>query len=235
MPFLIKQGKQDTSQDGKFNPIVCKDVFVEVQELKAPVDQVKYPSSVEVTLRVVQGDYKNRFVSDRVSYDPQSPNSWKYRALRAAAGVPYQEGEPEDVDLELLLLHQVLKVDLGTRKGKNKNNEDTDFQSITYKKPEQSPAAGVGADVSIIQGSTRAVDFDEDVPPPTPPAPVKGDADFKEPAPAPTPEVVVKPEPKPEVKPEPKPEVKPEVKVEAKPSETSKPTGPVISDDDDWA
>lgn len=130
MPLIITQGKQDLTQDNKFNPIVAKDVLLEITELKLAKTQA---NTLEVTLRVLEGQYKNRFVFDRVTFDPNSQMSWKYRQLRKCAGSPYVEGEPASIDIEALLLHKAVKADLGIRKGKNKDGEEQEYQDIKYK------------------------------------------------------------------------------------------------------
>lgn len=130
MSLLIPQGKQDTTQDNKFNPITANDVMLEITELKLAKTQ---QNTLEVTLRVLDGQYRNRFIFDRVTFDANSPMSWKYRQLRKCAGVPYQDNEPTTIDIEALLLHKAVKADLGIRKGKNKDGEETDYQDIKYK------------------------------------------------------------------------------------------------------
>lgn len=130
MPLIIPQGKQDTTQDNKFNPITAQDVMLEITDLKLAKTQA---NTLEVTLRILDGQYKNRFVFDRVTFDANSPMSWKYRQLRKCAGVAYQDNEPASIDIEALLLHKAVKADLGIRKGKNKDGEETDYQDIKYK------------------------------------------------------------------------------------------------------
>ena len=130
MALIIPQGKQDTTQDNKFNPIIAQDVMLEITDLKLAKTQA---NTLEVTLRVLEGTYRNRFVFDRVTFDATSSMSWKYRQLRKCAGVPYQEDEPASIDIEALLLHKAVKADLGVRKGKNKDGEEQEYQDIKYK------------------------------------------------------------------------------------------------------
>lgn len=130
MSLLINQGKQDTTQDNKFNPITEKNVTAQITELKLAQSQV---NTIEVTMRLLTGANKGRFIFDRVNYDPKSDFSWKYRALRKAAGVPYSESEPAQIDIEKLLLNKAVNVDLGVRKGKNSAGEEQEYQNITYK------------------------------------------------------------------------------------------------------
>lgn len=130
MALLINQGKQDTTQDNKFNPIVEKDVLAQVTEIKLAQ---KMTNTLEITYRLLNGNHKGRFVFDRINYDPKSNMSWKYRALRKSAGVPYEDNEPATVDIEALLLNKAVTVDLSVRKGKNSAGEDTDYQDIKYK------------------------------------------------------------------------------------------------------
>lgn len=136
MPILINQGKQDTTQDGKFEPIVEKNVTVQITELALSKTQT---NTIEVTMRLLSGNSKGRFVFDRVNYDPNSNLSWKYRALRKAAGVPYSDQEPAQIDIEKLLLNKAITVDLGIRKGKNRDGEEQNYQNVTYKVATKKP------------------------------------------------------------------------------------------------
>jgi hypothetical protein len=129
MPIKIYQGVQDISQDDKFKVIVAKDVLMEITEIEL-ADETKQPNTIKLTFRIIDGAHKGRFVWDSVSFDPSSQFSWKYRSLRAAAGVPYDPEESPEIDIEELLLHQVVLVNLGSRDG----SKGGIFQSITYKK-----------------------------------------------------------------------------------------------------
>lgn len=153
MSLLINQGKQDTTQDNKFNPIVEKGVLAQITELKLAKSQT---NTIEVTMRLLNGANKGRFVFDRVNYDPTSDFSWKYRSLRKAAGVPYSEQEPAQIDIENLLLNKAVTVDLSIRKGKNQNGEEQEYQNITYKVVKQAtaPAATTPAASTAVSEST---------------------------------------------------------------------------------
>lgn len=131
MGLLIKQGKQDVSQDNKFNPIDEKNVTAQITKIAASKTMA---STLEVTMQLLNGLHKNRFIIDRVNYDPDSQFSWKYRALRKAANVPYKEDEPVTIDIEALLLNRAVLLDLGIRQGTNKDGEKQDYQNVTYKK-----------------------------------------------------------------------------------------------------
>ena len=130
MSLIINQGKQDTTQDNKFNPITEKNVLAQITEIKLATSQT---NTLEITMRLLNGANKGRFVFDRVSYDPSSDFSWKYRAVRKAAGCPYNENESAQIDIEKLLLNKAVTVDLGVRKGKNKDGVEQEYQNITYK------------------------------------------------------------------------------------------------------
>ena len=130
MALIINQGKQDTTQDNKFNPITEKNVLAQITEIKLASSQT---NTLEVTMRLLNGANKGRFIFDRVSYDPTSDFSWKYRALRKAAGCPYNENESAQIDIEKLLLNKAVTVDLGVRKGKNRDGVEQEYQNITYK------------------------------------------------------------------------------------------------------
>lgn len=140
MPLIINQGKQDTTQDNKFNPITEKNVLAQITEIKLATTQT---NTLEITMRLLNGANKGRFIFDRVNYDPKSDFSWKYRAVRKAAGCPYNENESAQIDIEKLLLNKAVTVDLGVRKGKNQAGEEQEYQNITYKvikQPASTPA-----------------------------------------------------------------------------------------------
>lgn len=130
MALLINQGKQDTSKDNKFAPIVEKNVLAQIVEIKLSEYQ---QNTLELTFRLLDGAHKGRFVYDRVNYESTSPFSWKYRNVRRFAGVPYNENEPATIDIEALLLNKAILLDLSIRKGTNKNGEEAEYQNITYK------------------------------------------------------------------------------------------------------
>lgn len=127
MGLIINQGKQDTSQDNKFDIIISKEELCQIVKLEIDPD---WDNTIKVTLKVIgETPNKNRLVWDRVSYSGEF--SWKYRNLRKAAGVPYVETESTNVDIEALLLNKAVKVELTARKG----NDGNDYQSVKYKAP----------------------------------------------------------------------------------------------------
>lgn len=140
MSLIINQGKQDTTQDNKFNPITEKNVLAQITEIKLATSQT---NTLEITMRLLNGANKGRFIFDRVSYDPNSDFSWKYRAIRKAAGCPYNENESAQIDIEKLLLNKAVTVDLGVRKGKNKDGVEQEYQNITYKVIQQPTKATI--------------------------------------------------------------------------------------------
>ena len=219
MGILINQGVQDTTQDNKFDPIVEKNVLAQITEIKL-ADAKKMPNTLEITFRILKGTHKSRFFWDRVTFDPNSDFSWKYRSLRKAAGVPYSETEPKTIDIEKLLLNKAVLVDLGIRVGKNKNHEDVNYQNVTYK------VAQTDTQTDAVVDAQAAVDFEDvvDEPKATQPDP--------------------KPEPKPAKTAKPKPAKPAEVDTPQTPA-TPEPESigtvaeiaenVVITDDDDWA
>ena len=132
MSLIIRQGKQDTSKDGIFEPIVEKDVIMAIVGLKL-CDPAKFPDTLEVEFKIIASENNlGRKVWDRVNFSPTSDFSWKYRSLRKAAGCPYSEDESEAVDIEGLLLNRAVGADLGVREG-TKDGVTKKYQSITYK------------------------------------------------------------------------------------------------------
>ncbi len=137
MPLIITQGKQDVSQDKvKYEIINAQNVLVQIVGLKL-ADNVE--NTLSIKMQVIEGPFKNRYVDDRVSFDPASPLSWRYRAIRKAVNVPYKESEPASIDVETIFLNKALRVDLSTRKGKDKTGNPKDYQAINYKSPNVSP------------------------------------------------------------------------------------------------
>ena len=129
MPVMIRQGKQDTSNDNfNFEPFEEKDVLVLIEKL----DLNKYlPGNLNVHLRLLTGAHQKRGHVELVAYDPTNANSWKYRSLRKCAGVPYQENEPEQIDIEGLLKDKIVMADftIFTKK------DGTKGQNVTFKVP----------------------------------------------------------------------------------------------------
>ena len=165
MSLLINQGKQDTTQDNKFEPITEKNVLAQITELKLAKTQT---NALEITMRLLNGAHKGRFVFDRINYDPTSDFSWKYRAIRKAAGVPYSDTENVQIDIEALLLNKAITVDLGVRKGKNSTGEEQEYQNITYKVIKQSTPAQPTATPAVQPTQTASVSESVPVEKPTP-------------------------------------------------------------------
>ena len=127
MSLIINQGKQDTSDDRNFEVMVSPNEVAQITELK--MDE-NWDNTLNITYKVIsEGNYKNRLFWDRVSFDPKSPFSWKYRNLRKAAGVPYTDSESPKIDIEALLLNKAVTVELMVRKG----NDGNDYQGVKYK------------------------------------------------------------------------------------------------------
>ena len=127
MSLIINQGKQDISEDNKFEIMVSENEVAQITKIEMAE---KLPNTLSITFKVIsEGKNKGRLFWDRVTFDPTSTFSWKYRNLRKAAGVPYVEGENAKVDIEALLLNKAVNVKLGIRKGTDGN----DYQAVTYK------------------------------------------------------------------------------------------------------
>lgn len=127
MSLLINQGKQDASNDNNFEPIEDKDVIISIEKIEL---NKFLPGNLSVTLRLMSGKYAKRKIVDLVPYEASNQFSWKYRALRKCAGCPYDENEPAQIDIELLLKDKVLMADFGINHSDEKNK---DYQTVTYK------------------------------------------------------------------------------------------------------
>ena len=131
MGLIINQGKHDTSQDNKFSPIEDKNVLATITK----VGLNKFDSTcLDITMQILNGIHKNRIVIDKVCFDAKSDFSWKYRAMRKSANVPYKEDEPATLDIEDLLVGRVVTLDLGITETVDKLGEKKRYQKVTYKK-----------------------------------------------------------------------------------------------------
>ncbi len=131
MPLIINQGKQDLSKDSnKFEIITEKNALVVISEVKL-ADNI--PNTLSISMQILEGAHKNRYVNDKITFDPNSPLSWKYRSVRRAVGVPYQENESTNIDAEAIFLNKALRVDLSPRDGKDKEGNPKQYQAINYK------------------------------------------------------------------------------------------------------
>ncbi len=158
MPLIINQGKQDVSKDQvKYDIIVAQDVLVQITSLKL-VDNVD--NTLTIKMQVLEGPFKNRFVDDRVSFDPANTLSWRYRAVRKAVGVPYKESEPLSIDIEQIFLNKALRVDLNIRKGKDKAGNPKDYQAINYKSMPVSPQTNQAIANSKVQKAVEPTSTD---------------------------------------------------------------------------
>ena len=133
MGLIINQGKQDTSQDNKFAPIEDKNVLASITK----VTLNKFAAdTLDIHMQILNGIHKNRIIIDRVCFDAKSDFSWKYRAMRKSANVPYKEDESATIDIEALLLGRVVTLDLGITETEDKTGEKKQYQKVTYKKTE---------------------------------------------------------------------------------------------------
>lgn len=130
MALLINQGKQDTSRDNNFDPIIDENVVVVIDKLEL---NMNLPGNLNVYLHLMTGKYKGRHIKDLVPYEASNEFSWKYRALRNCAGEPYKKDEPATIDIEALLKGKLLSANFNTFDKK----DGTKGQNIQYKKVTQ--------------------------------------------------------------------------------------------------
>ena len=155
MSLIINQGKQDTSEDNKFEIMISENEVAQITKIEMAD---KLPNTLSITFKVIsEGKNKGRLFWDRVTFDPKSPFSWKYRSLRKAAGVPYVESESAKLDIEALLLNKAVNVKLGLRKGTDGN----DYQSVTYKTPSAKPTVAKEVTEETVE-SVETPDLAED-------------------------------------------------------------------------
>ena len=154
MGLFINQGKQDASQDTKFDILVAENITAQIVGVKLAQSQ---PDTLEITFKILAGPYKGRLFWDRVNYNPTSDFSWKYRALRKAAGCPYSDKEGASIDIEALLLNKAVLVDLDGREGKNRKGEKQMYQNVKYK---AAPARAAAKAAASEPAPTQAVEDD---------------------------------------------------------------------------
>lgn len=179
MPLIINQGIQDITKDTRFDPIVEPNVMMAIKKITL---SERFPMSIDITFQILGGKNKNRFIFDTVTYDPDSPFSWKYRSLRASAGAPYQKGESPKIDIEALLLNKAVLCDLSIRKSK-KDGEDREFQNITFKVAKAVPKMEQDSDVEEFDDIDEADGVEESKPkakPKTKPKPKPAKEIFEE-------------------------------------------------------
>ena len=133
MALTINQGVQKVDEDRTFTPITQDNVQMVIQEIKLDEYAV---DTLRLTYRILDGNNKNRLIIDRVCYNPDNKMSWKYRALRISANCPYEQGEPQVIDIETLLLNRIITADLSVREGADKDGNTKQYQSVKYKKTE---------------------------------------------------------------------------------------------------
>lgn len=151
MSLIINQGKQDTSKDNQFEVMISDNEVAEITKIEMDKD---WDNTLNITYRVIsEGKYKGRMFWDRVSFDPKSQFSWKYRNLRKAAGCPYTTEEGTKVDIEALLLNKAVTVKLTARKG----NDGNDYQSVTYKASNKKETETIETPTAIVEDETEEI------------------------------------------------------------------------------
>ena len=155
MALVINQGKHDTTQDSRFEPIVENNVLMQVKKITL---SDRLPNSLDISFQILNGKHKNRFIFDTVTFDPDSLWAWKYRALRKSAGVPYNKGESTKIDIETLLMNKAVTADLSVRKS-NKPDDDREFQNVTYKVASATKSAV--STTKKADANEKAVDLDD--------------------------------------------------------------------------
>ncbi len=141
MGLIINQGIQDTSQDGKFDPIVSEKEMLECVKVEA---HDRFDDAITLTWKIIGENsmYKGKLCWDDVTYGAESEHSWRYRQLRERVGVPYVKGEPADIDIEQILLGKIVMAELSKRPDKTdptKFYQKTKYlkNAPTFNKPEQ--------------------------------------------------------------------------------------------------
>lgn len=85
-----------------------------------------------ITIKVTDPRYKGRILKDKVSYHSNTSLTWKYLNIRESAGVPYDDDEPERIDIDDLLLNKEVTMNLSTFNGVSKTGKNFKGQKICY-------------------------------------------------------------------------------------------------------
>ena len=129
MGFFAKQGKHDPNAD-RPKAIVSTRELARIMKLES---HKFFDNQVDITFKVVsEGEHQNKTFHDGVPYLASDPFAWKYIALRKAAGVPYKEDEPVEIDLEELLLGKIVPVALTSVP--KKDDPSIQYQRVKYLK-----------------------------------------------------------------------------------------------------
>lgn len=160
MGLLINQG---VHKESDFKPLIGTNVWAVIEEIALAKNK---DGAITIKFRVLNGANKDKHFWDTVEYKADSQFAWKYKALRRAAGVPYQKGEPEKIDIENLLLNKAVLVDLSSREGSNGET----YQSVSYKvsKGQTPPIATTtpasNNSVNALDGQPAELIEDDDLP-----------------------------------------------------------------------
>ena len=144
MSLIINQGKHNPSATA-FEPIVAKNVVAEIDNVEL---STKVDDAINLTMRILAGPYKNKFIFDSVPFKASHAFSWKYITMRKSAGVPYTEDEPAEIDIQELLEGQAVTLNLGIRKDKSTGNE---YQRVDYIASKGEAAAVTGDEEEITE------------------------------------------------------------------------------------
>jgi hypothetical protein len=136
--FFIDQGEQ--VEDGIIEE---KNVLVKIKNLKA--SSVNPKTEMIVIMEILDSEHKGRTHSEFITYDPDSPKSFKYRKLRTSIGKPYMRGESKSINIGQMLIGQILRVDFSKYSKDGKDYQNIDFLAPlnTEEKATGLTAAGV--------------------------------------------------------------------------------------------
>jgi len=114
MGILINQGAQPLTDDREI--IVQDNVLMSITKIELGK---KDTTKLVFTFKILDGVHSGRTVKDFVSYLPSDEFSWKYRNIRKSAGVPITENEPQQIDIEAVLLNRAVRANLKEYIGKD--------------------------------------------------------------------------------------------------------------------
>lgn len=126
MGLLIKQGKHKEDK-----PIKMDYALAQITALRQAKDKDGMPKEGYMQVGLVlltQGAYQGKKISDRMPYVDDEPTSFKYKAIRRSAKVPYDKNEPDTIDIEALLLNKAVGVKLTIYEAE----DGREFQNVAY-------------------------------------------------------------------------------------------------------
>lgn len=157
MGLLIRQGEHKEDEILKTK----EPVHAKIESIKLAERQ---DNALTVTFKVItDGKLKGKTFNDLIFFDPEHPASFKYRALRRSAKVPYKKDEPAQIDIEKLLLNKTVLVELDVREYNGRDLQDVKYVAQKATQSKEGPKEAKAEDVAEEAGPADDVpELDDD-------------------------------------------------------------------------